>query len=352
MPKQSGQDGGHRKSQSETLHKTACDRCRGQKLRCVWEPRSRQCQRCERAKAVCSISPPRPMGRPMAVSSHNRNAQREMGHEVHRFESPCPPEACVPTNDASFSVDDTTQADISWDASFSSLMNDGCPSNAYIQPESFEVFSPPPVPGFFDAQINIGNSPGVQPSGQPAGNYHDKAGEIAEDTSDDIQLCNLTIALSRHPLHPAAMSAAPPLLRRKIVRVADLEIGRLLSMTAQLARIVPVNDNASYPRQAQSTILLILSCYSRLEAMFSSAVDALRELQKSEKPLDDSHPLMTGLVVDGFSLGTSQELQMRFIIQLCEQTRETILQATVGLMEPDLITLHGIGVAIGKLLSA
>lgn len=44
--------------------KPACDRCRGQKLRCIWEPKSQQCRRCARANAVCAIPPPRPMGRP------------------------------------------------------------------------------------------------------------------------------------------------------------------------------------------------------------------------------------------------------------------------------------------------
>lgn len=44
--------------------KVACDRCRGQKQRCVWPPRSTQCHRCMRAKAECKVPPARPMGRP------------------------------------------------------------------------------------------------------------------------------------------------------------------------------------------------------------------------------------------------------------------------------------------------
>ncbi|KAI9035771.1 Zn(II)2Cys6 transcription factor domain-containing protein [Aspergillus affinis] len=42
----------------------ACERCRGQKLRCIWETSSPQCRRCARAKAVCTIPRARPMGRP------------------------------------------------------------------------------------------------------------------------------------------------------------------------------------------------------------------------------------------------------------------------------------------------
>ena len=45
--------------------KAACDRCRGQKLRCIWDPKEPQCQRCARANAVCTVPLPRPMGRPL-----------------------------------------------------------------------------------------------------------------------------------------------------------------------------------------------------------------------------------------------------------------------------------------------
>ena len=46
------------------LQKAACDRCRGQKLRCIWDPKEPQCRRCTRADAVCTVPLPRPMGRP------------------------------------------------------------------------------------------------------------------------------------------------------------------------------------------------------------------------------------------------------------------------------------------------
>lgn len=56
--------------------KAACDRCRGQKLRCIWDPKGPQCQRCARANTVCTVPLPRPMGRPprhhRSASSHIR----------------------------------------------------------------------------------------------------------------------------------------------------------------------------------------------------------------------------------------------------------------------------------------
>ena len=49
----------------------ACDRCRGQKLRCIWESvQATKCRRCTRADAICTVLPRRPMGRP---SHHDRD---------------------------------------------------------------------------------------------------------------------------------------------------------------------------------------------------------------------------------------------------------------------------------------
>ena len=48
-----------------TEKKVACDRCRGQKLRCIWvDGKNEQCRRCAKANVVCMRLPPRPMGRP------------------------------------------------------------------------------------------------------------------------------------------------------------------------------------------------------------------------------------------------------------------------------------------------
>lgn len=44
--------------------KAACDRCRGQKLRCIWDAEESQCRRCLRADTTCTVPLPRPMGRP------------------------------------------------------------------------------------------------------------------------------------------------------------------------------------------------------------------------------------------------------------------------------------------------
>lgn len=55
----------------------ACDRCRGQKLRCPREgPDSRVCSRCRQADVECTFSPSLRMGRPFGTGQYNRERNR------------------------------------------------------------------------------------------------------------------------------------------------------------------------------------------------------------------------------------------------------------------------------------
>lgn len=60
--------------------KGACDRCRGQKLRCIWDTRLQRCHRCHKANAVCTLLPPRPMGRPSKQQLKESYPQRQQQH--------------------------------------------------------------------------------------------------------------------------------------------------------------------------------------------------------------------------------------------------------------------------------
>ena len=78
--------------------KAACDRCRGQKLRCIWDPKEAQCQRCARANAICTVPLPRPMGRPprqyrsaSSSSSTGHNRGQSQGLYSWSEESPTAP---------------------------------------------------------------------------------------------------------------------------------------------------------------------------------------------------------------------------------------------------------------------
>lgn len=58
--------------------RSACDRCRAQKLRCPQtEPQSNEpCARCERAGAICVTSSARPLGRPRTIQQVGSNPSR------------------------------------------------------------------------------------------------------------------------------------------------------------------------------------------------------------------------------------------------------------------------------------
>ena len=68
--------------------RAACDRCRGQKLRCLRESRggnadSSKCIRCNTAGAVCSFSDSKRAGRPPASTSADSTARRGRAKQAH-----------------------------------------------------------------------------------------------------------------------------------------------------------------------------------------------------------------------------------------------------------------------------
>lgn len=71
-----GNGNGNSSGNSNSKTRPACDRCRGQKLRCVWDDGALQCRRCVRAKAFCTIPRARPMGRPPRQQQQQQQQQR------------------------------------------------------------------------------------------------------------------------------------------------------------------------------------------------------------------------------------------------------------------------------------
>ncbi|KAI9035770.1 uncharacterized protein KD926_002920 [Aspergillus affinis] len=122
--------------------------------------------------------------------------------------------------------------------------------------------------------------------------------------------------------------------------LSDLQIGRLLSITVQLRNLVaeiasvdseksldeapPGADHVSPDR---STALIVLSCYSRLDVIYTRDVDILRDVQRRGVPLRPSDRLMPSLAINGFSLASCHGIQLMFIIQLYEQTRDSIRES-------------------------
>ncbi|KAL4998838.1 hypothetical protein BDV10DRAFT_166401 [Aspergillus recurvatus] len=86
----------------QRLRRLACDRCRGQKLKCVRLGSSEKCQRCDTAKAVCTFGKPLPPGR----RASTRVTAQEMRAQPSVPKSPVPlprnePEEIQPPSEAS-----------------------------------------------------------------------------------------------------------------------------------------------------------------------------------------------------------------------------------------------------------
>lgn len=68
--------------------KVACERCRGQKLRCIWvDGNIGQCRRCTKADVVCTRLPSRRMGRP-SRSTRRCDPRSRMDQVQVPFEDP------------------------------------------------------------------------------------------------------------------------------------------------------------------------------------------------------------------------------------------------------------------------
>ena len=165
------------------------------------------------------------------------------------------------------------------------------------------------------------------------------------------QLCELNVALFQHPLHrekdkptsrtasvsdngatqPQATDAqpgdnsSPPELN-----LYDLSTGSLFEMTCRLkdivTRIRALDEGTPQgpERYDRSTALMALSCYTRLDVLYSRALEILVHARNSGQALSSSHPQMPELIIDGFSMGRCLDLQLNFLIHLHEQAGERI----------------------------
>ncbi|KAI8962025.1 hypothetical protein F5Y11DRAFT_357238 [Daldinia sp. FL1419] len=247
---------------SESRNKPACDRCRGQKLCCIWDSDLLKCHRCARADTICVVTPRRAKG------------------------------ASVQCNDTTESICDRGPVPSTTgllpdvlDWSFPLASSTGAGSNG---------FAPPPTATATHKQSNGGDVDHVK-------------------QSSDVQ-----VAIIQHPLHDDSVTSQTQVALS--ARVADIQLGRLFALTAQLRgvteRVVSLAAE-QIPRQVltdNAMALLVLSRYSRLDYVYARAMDVLREVQGSDEKFDNSYQLISVFSIDGFSLGACQEFQIRLNI--------------------------------------
>ncbi len=321
---------------SLTGKKTACDRCRGQKLRCIWDDDAAQCRRCVRAKAACTVAPPRPMGRPpkRTRSLHSHHAQ--------------PPVTRNPGNLSNMDIDHGAEAadgpetpvlETSIQEAAHSLLFDPVISDFISNPSAVNIFDAnhflySPSTLFRDVNGPSGTSSGLSLSLDPAldgplnascRSSSDPATEstLIEPLAVMDQLSRMNMALYEHISQLNTINTS-----------GSLNIGRLLSITHEFRALadrlglpLPGASDKSFASAPlpcdQSTGLLLLSCYLRLKQAHGRTLVLLQEMEQllEKKPVDDRGPeVLPDLVVDGFALAGHAGLQLRIMKQLCEGT--------------------------------
>lgn len=169
------------------------------------------------------------------------------------------------------------------------------------------------------------------------------------------QLCELNVALFQHPLHrekdtaasrlalPLESTTQPPSDAQPSdnpgspeLNLCDLGTGSLFEMTCRLkdivTRIRALGEGTPQgpERYDRSTGLMALSCYIRLDVLYSRALKVLLHARNSGQALNGgralsgTHPKMPELIIDGFSMGRCLDLQLNFLIHLHEQAGERI----------------------------
>lgn len=190
--------------------------------------------------------------------------------------------------------------------------------------------------------------------------YRDRDGDgdpmqlAAIDKGDEqikllTQLCELNVALFQHPLRlekdkaapqrtidPADPTQPPTDVQSAIspcspdLNLCDLGTGSLFEMTCRLKDIVTgiraLDEGAPQgpQRYDRPTALMALSCYTRLDVLYSRALEILLRARNSGQALNGAYPQMPELVIDGFSMGRCLDLQLNFLIHLHEQAGERI----------------------------
>ncbi|KAL2159580.1 hypothetical protein VTH06DRAFT_2149 [Thermothelomyces fergusii] len=371
--------------------KAACDRCRGQKLRCIWDPKEPQCQRCARANAVCTIPPPRPMGRPprqyrsQSSSSHGRGQTQSLYSWTEENAASTAPVSDEDTDIAMGSANVLSDPldFLPWFPETDSLglaasrgtfpppvaapapvSHNGTQNGNGTRPfgQQHDMFPSSLNSGGKSAEGNQSNHGGADESDQMDFTNHAESGGAGDDQIQLLtELCELNVALFQHPLHrekdkaglrtllashsdssrpqqaidaassaDSSSSGSSGSSVMEELNASDLRTGNLFEMTCRLMDIVTrirAHEEAAaqgQERYDRSTALIALSCYTRLDVLYSRALDILMRIRSNGPIPEDSNHRMPELVIDGFSMKRCLDLQLNFLIYLHGQARERI----------------------------
>lgn len=160
------------------------------------------------------------------------------------------------------------------------------------------------------------------------------------------RLAELSVELYRHPLNrkkdkaqshlnESNPSSSPNLPNDDLklpsdLHLADLGIGKLLEMTSQLVSIVAgirsMDSHAKAQREDhdRSTTLMVLSCYTRLDVLYTRSIHVLGQVRSGSSHIKDIHLLMPELTIDGFSIDRCYDIKLTVLLGLYEKAHESV----------------------------
>ncbi|KAI1643975.1 uncharacterized protein F4817DRAFT_367936 [Daldinia loculata] len=369
----------------DPIQRSACDRCHGQKLRCMRSASGGACVRCTRARAICTWSPSLRSKRglkPKAMNDHHDDRHSSVNREdnldsvkttengpPHSTSATPGPICQLSLSDMNFSLgSDLFQCDSAlWQTP---LIED---STSGSSPTLVTSTSPPlsQVPSQ-DAsntwQDRFNQEWAMLSTEQQSPLKNDSPAGKQDPLRDDVQepLClPLDIIQSLSDLNVETFSLSstipkPPISTSQPLSWKDKDFA--IDKTFQLSqRFIEALDKL-YPRQPggsaqdsitspiresstsrlasfdQASFLLVLSCYQRLIEIYNDIFGNMQAcLDRSSVTAPEDYVRMPDVKVGSFSLPNSSALQITLVLQLARHLLQR-MSFIIKILNPSPIT--------------
>ncbi|KAH8894207.1 hypothetical protein GQ53DRAFT_744943 [Thozetella sp. PMI_491] len=332
---------------STVAKKAACDRCRGQKLRCIWDDDAVECRRCIRAQAVCAMAPSRPIGRPPKRVRSTRSCSPPTVMPSYHPHAPSGMATDQDMEDHNISRPESSHGgahdalhDLFLDPFLSELLGGQSTRDSDFDPGQFLLSPSALVQDTVGSQRGADNpSASTRPSSETREMSSTDSGsatisEDAEPASLDVmdQLAKMNRILYEHASRLAAATQALSTSKKTYRPVAQLGVGQILSVTHEFKALadrlgLPLPGSSDKRRAENSTpcdhatALQLLSCYLRLKKAQSRTMAMIHSLEQllERTPSTPILDMVPDLVIDGFSLAGHPGLQLELTKKICEE---------------------------------
>ncbi|OJJ44258.1 hypothetical protein ASPZODRAFT_18451 [Penicilliopsis zonata CBS 506.65] len=328
--------------------RSACDRCRGRKLRCERSPGAIRCRRCTRANVQCVTGAALKSGRPLQLPGLFRR-QQNLDQEDGGVQT------CAQWNSSQAILDVSMPSQIDLETRPETL-----PNQDYEGDLDFRILdSPGGVYGWDDLWAGTTSSLDVPSMSLTGGNQYghevpltppsdrrnqclEKLGDLQKAVLVDLEAVKACKTADKCPQAGLSFDEDQP---------HNFLIGRMLSHSSALIEILncfnpiskavtrqPCGHGSGTTEASHSglrcdapTMFSLLSCYVCLtriyRTVFSCIHDSIPFLKGLQQP---GHQLFPGMNLGGFKLSSRLDLQVQILVQVSEDMLSRI-EARFGL---------------------